>query len=104
LSQLINELDELIERRSKKVKLMQVDGDNSHETLAKLYGDSTHFITELLQNAEDEGATNVEFKLTEKELIFSHDAKKLFDFNDIRAVSNFGDNHEKKEKQNEQPS
>lgn len=100
MSQQINELDELIERRSKKVKLMQVDGDNSHETLAKLYGDSTHFITELLQNAEDEGASNVEFKLTENELIFSHDAKKLFDFNDIRAVSNFGDNQEKKEKQN----
>lgn len=79
---------------------MQADGDNSHETLAKLYGNPTHFITELLQNAEDEGANNVEFKLTETELVFSHDAKKLFDFNDIRAISNFGDNHEKKEKPN----
>lgn len=96
----MNELDELIKRRTEKVKLMQADGDNSHETLAKLYGNPTHFITELLQNAEDEGAKNVEFKLTETELVFSHDAKKLFDFNDIRAISNFGDNHEKKEKPN----
>lgn len=96
----MNELDELIKRRTEKVKLMQADGDNSHETLAKLYGNPTHFITELLQNAEDEEAHNVEFKLTETELVFSHDAKKLFDFNDIRAISNFGDNHEKKEKPN----
>ncbi|GAA4446143.1 hypothetical protein GCM10023189_00990 [Nibrella saemangeumensis] len=79
---------------------MQADGDNAHETLAKLYGDPTHFITELLQNAEDEGAKNVYFTLTESELIFTHDAPKLFDFNDIRAISNFGDNYEKKEKPN----
>jgi hypothetical protein len=38
--------------------------------------------------------------LTENELIFSHDSEKLFDFNDIRAISNFGDNQEKKEKSN----
>ncbi len=96
----MNELDELIERRAKKIRLMQADGDNSHETFAKLYGNPTHFFTELLQNAEDEGANKVEFKLTENELIFSHNAKKLFDFKDIRAISNFGDNQEKKEKPN----
>jgi len=96
----ISKLNLLIEKRTAKVKLMQEDGDNSHETLAKLYGDPIHFITELLQNAEDEGAKKVEFKLTEDYLEFSHDAKKLFDYNDIRAISNFGDNEEKKEKPN----
>lgn len=96
----MNSLDELINDRSEKVRLMQKDGDNSHKLLAQLYGNSTHFITELLQNAEDEGARKVIFELTENELIFSHDAKKLFDFNDIRAISNFGDNQEKKDKSN----
>lgn len=79
---------------------MKLDGDNSHKLLADLYGSPTHFITELLQNAEDEGAKNVSFELTDNELIFSHDAPKLFDFSDIRAISNFGDNQEKKEKPN----
>lgn len=96
----MNNLDELIKDRQEKVRLMKKDGDNSHKLLADLYGNPTHFITELLQNAEDEGAKNVSFKLTANELIFSHDSEKLFDFNDIRAISNFGDNHEKKEKPN----
>lgn len=96
----MSELDELIKDRGEKVRLMKKDGDNSHKLLADLYGNPTHFITELLQNAEDEGAKNVSFTLTDTELIFEHDAKKLFDFNDIRAISNFGDNHEKKEKPN----
>ncbi|MCK9641318.1 MAG: hypothetical protein M0R39_15545 [Prolixibacteraceae bacterium] len=92
----MNELDELIKDRKEKVRLMKKDGDNSHKLLAALYGSPTHFITELLQNAEDEGAKIVSFELTENELIFSHDAPKLFDFSDIRAISNFGDNQEKK--------
>lgn len=96
----MNELDELIKHRKEKVRLMKLDGDNSHKLLADLYGSPTHFITELLQNAEDEGAKNVSFELTESELVFSHDAPKLFDFLDIRAISNFGDNQEKKEKPN----
>lgn len=95
-----DELDDLIKDRRLKVQLMKKDGDNSHKLLADLYGSPTHFITELLQNAEDEGANNVSFTLTKTELIFEHDAKKLFDFSDIRAISNFGDNHEKKEKPN----
>jgi hypothetical protein len=96
----MNELDDLIRDRQEKVRLMKKDGDNSHKLLAELYGSPTHFITELLQNAEDEGANNVSFRLTQNELEFSHDAKKFFDFGDIRAISNFGDNHEKKEKPN----
>lgn len=96
----MNTLDELIKDRSEKVRLMEKDGDNSHKLLAELYGSPTHFITELLQNAEDEGAVNVEFNLSKTGLEFSHDSKKLFDFNDIRAISNFGDNIEKKEKPN----
>lgn len=97
----MSELEELIQNRKEKVQLMEKDGDKSHKVLAnELYSDPTHFITELLQNAEDEGATNVSFELTDNELIFSHNASKLFDFNDIRAISNFGDNAEKKEKPN----
>ena len=96
----MDKLDELIKNRQEKVRLMKLDGDVSHEILARIYAKPTHFITELLQNAEDEGACNVSIELTENELIFTHDASKLFDFNDIRSISNFGDNQEKKNKPN----
>ncbi len=96
----LDKLKTLISDRRDLAERMRKLGDKSHERLSKLYSNKTHFITELLQNAEDEGAKNVKFILTEDYLEFSHDAKKLFDFNDIRAISNFGDNDEKKEKPN----
>jgi predicted RNA-binding protein YlxR (DUF448 family) len=96
----LDDLDVLINQRKEKVQLMKLDGDNSHKLIADLYGSPTHFITELLQNAEDEGAKNVSFELKDNELVFSHDATNLFNFSDIRAISNFGDNQEKKEKPN----
>ena len=40
-----------------------------------LYPDSAHFIYELLQNAEDAGASKVQFQLTKKGLSFQHDGR-----------------------------
>lgn len=94
-------LTDLTNNRKKLVEQLRKNNDKSHEILAEqLYNKPTQFITELLQNAEDEGAKNIEFHLTKNELIFTHDANRLFDFKDIRAISNFGDNKEKKEKPN----
>ena len=93
-------LDKLIARREKKVELMKEDKDKAHQILAKLYSNPTHFITELIQNAEDEYAENIKFILEKERLIITHDSKRLFNFNDIKAISNFGDNDEKKEKPN----
>ena len=60
---------------------------------AGLYDDRTHFIYELLQNAEDalgrrgdwKGARKVEFSLTATHLSLSH-CGKPFDENDVRSV------------------
>ena len=94
-------LNELIEKRQKLVAALKENGDRSHELLAEgLYKKRTHFITELLQNAEDEGANHISFTLNENELVFTHDASHPFDFDDIKSISNFGDNEKKKDKPN----
>src|SRR5579859_462283 len=51
----------------------------------QLYSDRTHFIYELLQNAEDAGATRIAFRLYPDRLEVRHDGRP-FDEADVRAV------------------
>ncbi len=53
--------------------------------LENLYSDSTHFIFELLQNAEDAEATRVQFRLYQKRLEFEHDGRP-FNEDDVRGI------------------
>lgn len=53
--------------------------------LGKLYTDKTHFIFELLQNAEDAGASRILFTLFEDHLEVSHDGRP-FNEQDVRGV------------------
>ena len=55
-----------------------------------LYPDSAHFIYELLQNAEDTGATQAHFALGKNSLIFEHDGRP-FEPNDIVAITDIGE-------------
>ena len=55
-----------------------------------LYPDSAHFIYELLQNAEDTGATEAAFFLTADRLVFEHNGR-TFDEADIRAITDIGE-------------
>lgn len=55
-----------------------------------LYPDSAHFIYELLQNAEDRGATEVKFLLTSDRLIFEHNGEP-FRPQDIAAITDIGE-------------
>jgi hypothetical protein len=55
-----------------------------------LYPDSAHFIYELLQNAEDTGASHVRFALSAKALVFEHDGRP-FDEQDIYAITDIGE-------------
>ena len=55
-----------------------------------LYPDSAHFIYELLQNAEDTGATEVKFILSRKALIFEHNGRP-FEERDIYAITDIGE-------------
>src|ERR1035437_67982 len=51
---------------------------------AKLYPDRTHFVVELLQNAQDAGATRIRFDLTPDGLRVLHDGR-LFTEADVRG-------------------
>jgi hypothetical protein len=53
--------------------------------LANLYSDRTHFIFELLQNAEDAGATTITFRLTSTALEVVHNGRP-FNENDVHGV------------------
>lgn len=55
------------------------------------YPDPAHFIYELLQNAEDMNASEVQFRLFDDRLIFEHNGtKRDFNLNDIDAITNKG--------------
>ncbi len=55
-----------------------------------LYPDRAHFIYELLQNAEDTGATEATFDLSKDTLVFEHNGRP-FDEKDIRAITDIGE-------------
>lgn len=58
--------------------------------LGRLYNDRTHFIYELLQNAEDAGATRVQFDLASGSLTVLHDGRP-FNEKDVRGVCGVGE-------------
>ena len=58
--------------------------------LDNLYSDETHFVYELLQNAEDAGATRVKFTLNSDCLEFEHDGRE-FNERDVRAICGLAD-------------
>lgn len=54
-----------------------------------MYADTAHFVYELLQNADDAGATEIRFLLSADALVVEHNGKP-FDEADVRAISYFG--------------
>jgi hypothetical protein len=67
-------------------------GEKTHHLafLGRLYTDRTHFIFELLQNAEDKNASKVLFQLFEDRLEVKHDGI-IFDDRDVRGVCGVGE-------------
>ena len=55
-----------------------------------LYPDTSHFIYELLQNAEDTGASETSFVLSGDALVFEHNGRP-FDEADIRGITDIGE-------------
>ena len=53
------------------------------------YADPSHFVFELLQNAEDAGATFARFAFSEEAITFEHDGRE-FTRDDIKGVTGFG--------------
>ena len=61
----------------------------SRKTQVSMYSDSTHFVYEILQNADDHGATEVCFKLSENEIVIEHNGE-LFTKENVEAITYFG--------------
>lgn len=62
---------------------------SSRKTQVSMYSDSTHFVYEILQNADDHGATEILFKLSRDELIIEHNGEP-FNEENVRAITYFG--------------
>jgi len=65
-------------------------GTRHLELLSNRYTNRTHFIFEILQNAEDANATRILFKLFEDRLEVRHNGR-LFDVNDVKGICGVGD-------------
>ena len=59
------------------------------DLLGELYSERTHFLFELIQNAEDAGATEVAFELFEDRLELRHDGRPFTEA-DVRGVCGVG--------------
>lgn len=66
------------------------EGDRHLKHVGELYSDRTHFIYELLQNAEDAGAHFVHFHLHKDRLEVRHDGRKFTEA-DVRGVCGIAD-------------
>ena len=60
---------------------------NILSVLTQIYPDEAHFVYELLQNAEDAEATKVTYFLNQTGLIFQHNGRKKFTYENIEAIT-----------------
>ena len=59
------------------------------ERIIQLYTDKAHFVYELLQNAEDAGATKIRFEQTEDQLVVQHDGH-AFTIENLQGLCDIG--------------
>ena len=85
-------IEQLSEKR-KNLRQQLIDNNAMNgfkELLTVLYSDKVHFIYELLQNAEDAGASEVQFILDPDRLVFEHNGNQLFTIEDVESITNIG--------------
>jgi len=81
--------DKLIEKRQQWVQSSKENNFDFDSILAGIYNDPSHFIYEILQNAEDANATEISFNLYNDRLEIKHNGKD-FDFNDVDGITGIG--------------
>lgn len=86
------EFADLIKKREKWVEANKENGFEEGITnlLTELYPDNAHFIYELLQNAEDTQADAVSFNLSDSEIRFQHNGRRLFNLKDVESITSIG--------------
>ena len=81
----------LIERRRKFIEGLEANkGEINLDIFEDFYPDRAHFVYELLQNAEDAGATEVSFTLLPDRLICEHDGRP-FTLEDVTSITGIHD-------------
>lgn len=81
-------LEKLIEKRLKLVEALDANrGEVNLDIFEDFYPDRAHFVYELLQNAEDAGATEVTFTLTPDHLVCEHDGRRKFTEADVSEIT-----------------
>ncbi|MYC76557.1 hypothetical protein F4X10_12400 [Candidatus Poribacteria bacterium] len=88
----VNDLRKLHKKRKKWVEANRENNfeDGIKQLLTELYPDNAHFIYELLQNAEDAGASEVKFVLKEDSATFEHNGDRIFSPKDVDAITSIG--------------
>ncbi len=82
-----HDLQGLIEDRRKFIDGLAANrGDINLDIFEDFYPDRAHFVYELLQNAEDAGATEVSFILMPDRLVCEHDGR-VFTMADVRSIT-----------------
>lgn len=61
----------------------------SRMSQVSMYADTAHFVFEILQNADDAGATEVVFEVSEDRLVIEHNGNP-FTSDNVKAISYFG--------------
>ena len=67
-----------------------------YQSTVEKYPDPVHFIYELLQNAEDQEATEAQFVLSAHSLVFRHNGKS-FTRSDVDNITSIGNSHKIRE-------
>ncbi|GAA4771916.1 hypothetical protein GCM10023219_18610 [Stakelama sediminis] len=87
-------LDWLGALRARRERWVNANHENNFDrgiwnATVEKYADPSHFIFELLQNAEDAGASWVRFTLESDRIVFEHDGRP-FDRDDIEGITGIG--------------
>ncbi|QFP75446.1 sacsin N-terminal ATP-binding-like domain-containing protein [Deinococcus sp. AJ005] len=87
-----------IKRRRRNLAQTLKEHQGIRTLVEQLYPDRAHFIYELLQNAEDAGATQATFRLLHTSLVFEHDGR-AFEPADIEAITDIGSSSKQDDQQ-----
>ncbi len=81
--------EELKRNRLEWIEVSRNNNFNFDGILTGLYQDPSHFVFELIQNAEDACATKISFELFPDRLEILHDGRD-FNFEDVKAITGVG--------------
>ena len=85
--------DEVSQYRRIQDTINEHSHDNYERILTGIYQEPTHFIYELLQNADNVRATKAKIILEKNRLVFIHDGKDEFTLKNVISITGVGNSH-----------